>query len=50
MEGGKGELLVKGELSVEGGGNWEEMEGGAVRGLLNAGMEGTGGRAVETAG
>lgn len=33
---------------MEGGGNWEEMEGGAVRGLLNAGMEGTEGRAVET--
>lgn len=48
-EGGNGELLVKGEASVERGGNWEETEGGAARGL-NSGREGTGGRAVETAG
>lgn len=47
-EGGKGELLVKGEVSVEGGGNWEEREGGEARGLLKAEGEGTGGRVVET--
>lgn len=27
VEGRKGELLVKGETSVEGGGNWEDREG-----------------------
>lgn len=43
--GGKGELLVKGEGSVEGGRKWEE---GGDRGLLKAGREGTGGRSVET--
>lgn len=49
-EGGKGELLVYGEESIEEGGYWEEREGGAVRGLLKAGLEGTGGREVETEG
>lgn len=50
MEGGNGELLVKGDVSVERGGNWEETEGGVARALLNAGREGTGDRAVVTAG
>lgn len=49
-EGGKGELLVKGAASVEGGGNWEEREGGAAKGLLKAGRGGTEGREVKTEG
>lgn len=44
VEGRKGELLVKGEASVEVRGNWEA----AGRGLLKGGMEGAGGRAVDT--
>lgn len=44
VEGGNGELLVKGE------GNWEDWGGGVAKGLLKAGMEGTGGRFVETEG
>lgn len=44
LRGTKGELLVKGEASVEAGGNWEAMG----RGLLKAGREGAGGRAVDT--
>lgn len=48
--GGTGELLVKGEASVEAGGNWEERESGAARGLLKAGSGGTLGREVETDG
>lgn len=46
VEGRKGELLVKGEASVELGGNWEV----AARGLLKAGREGRGGRAVDAEG
>lgn len=42
VDGGKGERLGKGDVRVEGGGNWEEREGGAVR-------EG-GGRVVATEG
>lgn len=42
--GGKGEVLVKGE------GNWEDWEGCVAKGLLKVGMEGTGGRFVETEG
>lgn len=46
-EGGrKAELLVKGEESAEGGGNW----GAVARGLLMAGRGGTGGRAEDTEG
>lgn len=43
VEGRKGELLVKGEASVEVEGNWAV----GARGLLKAGRDGTGGRAVE---
>lgn len=50
VEGGKGEPLLKGEESVEVGGNWEGREGAAGRGLLKAGMEGRGGRVVESGG
>lgn len=49
-EGGKGELLVKGEESVDAGGNWEERLRGAARGLLKAGSSGTLGREDETEG
>lgn len=45
-EGGKGELLVKGDAE----GNWEEREGGPARELLKAGRDGMGGREVETEG
>lgn len=41
---------MKGEASVEVGGNWEERESGAARGLLKAGSGGTLGREVETEG
>lgn len=41
---------MKGEASVEAGGNWEERESGAARGLLKAGSGGTLGREVETEG
>lgn len=46
VEERKGGLLVKGEASVDVGGNWEV----AGRGLLKAGREGRGGRAVDTEG
>lgn len=49
-EGGKGELVVKGEESVDAGANWEEWERGAARGLLRAGSSGTLGREEETEG
>lgn len=41
---------MKGEASVEAGGNWEERGSGAARGLLKAGSGGTLGREVETEG
>lgn len=46
VEGRRGGMLVIGEASVEVEGDWEV----AARGLLKAGWEGTGGRAVDTEG
>lgn len=48
-EGGKGELLVRGETRVEvGGGGWEGSRGGTARGLLKAGGAGPEGRGAGT--
>ena len=41
---------MKGEASVEGGGNWDEREEGVAIGLLKAGGEEIGGRVIETEG
>lgn len=40
VAGGKGELLLKWAERVEGGGNWEDKDGGGARGLLNGGRGG----------